>query len=344
MGLKKYFYDLRNKEVSKKPHYLDVILCLLALSAMAIFLYGNRAVILLLTGLITGFLTEFICVTFIWKRKYHYADVSFMITGLIIALLTPASAPYWLVATATVIAIAIAKYPFGGTGNNIFNPAAVGVAFNILCWPEYMSKYPLPFSDLTNLDPKAIMYGISPESVLRVGGTPKVDYFDAFLGKFVGPMGVTCMLVLATCLFYLLVRRAVSAQIVLSSFVVMFITSALFPRVVTGTKASLIFEFCSGAFVFATIFMLNDTTTRAKTSFGKIMYGVIFAIFVIIIRRIGKVESGAVFAVLLANIFSTSCDKLGHILKAKYYLIKENKIKKQESKSLKVKEEGVLDA
>ena len=49
-------------------------------------------------------------------------------------------------ASAAFFAIAIAKHPFGGLGNNLFNPAASGISFAAICWPRLVFIYPMPFS------------------------------------------------------------------------------------------------------------------------------------------------------------------------------------------------------
>ena len=40
----------------------------------------------------------------------------------------PASVPYFIVVLACLFAILVLKHPFGGLGNNPFNPAAGGFA------------------------------------------------------------------------------------------------------------------------------------------------------------------------------------------------------------------------
>lgn len=61
----------------------------------------------------------------------------------LIVLMMPASAPYYMVVTATIIAVLV-KEAFGGEGHYPFHPAAVGLVAATLAWPRVMSSYPAP--------------------------------------------------------------------------------------------------------------------------------------------------------------------------------------------------------
>lgn len=296
------------KDVASGHSYADVLITLLAVTVMPVYLYGIQVVWLMLAALLTAIVLEWVCMKLL-RRKMDRRDISGMITAIITVLLMPASVPVWVPCVSVGIAICVAKYPFGGTGKNIFNPAAVGVAFCAFCWPEYVLKYPIPFTMGWGMDPSAVQYDASPASILRLGGTPKIDYVDVLLGKFPGPMGVTCMIVLAACLLYLLLRRKISAHVTLSAMVVVFLAAVFFPRTSSGEMASLIFEFCSGAFVFGVIFMANDPATRPKTNLGCLFFGLLTGLLTVILRRFGSIELSFVYAILLANIFVTTCDK-----------------------------------
>lgn len=49
----------------------------------------------------------------------------------------------------------------------------------------------------------------SPAYSLSLGGTPNIDLLDMLLGNVPGPMGGTNILVLLTCLIFLIVRKTV---------------------------------------------------------------------------------------------------------------------------------------
>lgn len=313
-------YSLPEKQ---KNHYIEMIICLLATMVMPVYLYGPRVLVLMFVGLATALVAEYLCVRLSGKKHLEKKDYSFVVTALIVVLLMPATVSPWLIVVSVGIALCVAKHPFGGTGRNIFNPAAVGVAFSAICWPEAVMRYPVPFTTQGVIDPSLIQYGVSPASSLRVGGTPKIDYFDLLLGKFSGPLGTTCMIVLGCCLLFLLLRRIASPQIVFSAFGVIFLTSIFFPRVVTGEWSSLFYEFASGALVFGVVFMANDPATMPKTGSGRVLYGVLIGLFVFFLRRYGQMELEFVYAILLANVFANSCDRYAARLSRKFGALKK---------------------
>lgn len=318
------------ERIALKKKYVNIIVCLLAFMFIPLYLYGLRVLTLLITGLVTGVITDWICLWIFRKQHHERYDYSAVITSMIIVLLMPATVPPWIIIISVVLALVVAKHPFGGEGKNMFNPAAVGVAFSAICWPEYVLRYPLPFSTRGVVDEALIQYGVSPASVLRVGGTPKIDYFDAMLGKFAGPMGATCMIVLAACLLFLVLRKCVSLRVVLSTLFVVGLCAIIFPRVITGRWSSLIFEGCSGALIFGLVFMTSDPTTLPKTNSGQILYGLILGAIVVIFRHFGAVELEFVYAILIANIFAIPCDNYARLMSDK--LKKIFQFKKQKRK------------
>ncbi|MFZ2537568.1 MAG: RnfABCDGE type electron transport complex subunit D [Oscillospiraceae bacterium] len=329
-------YAKQDKPSKHKIKYHNVIITLLALMVLPIYLYGVRVIVLLLTGLVTAFVIDFICIKLIGGKTFRKYDYSSVVTALITVMLMPATIPAWVVSVSIAIGLCVSKYPFGGTGHNIFNPAAVGVAFCALCWPDMVLRYPLPYTTYNFLDKTGIQFGPSPASVLRAGGTPKIDLFDVLLGKFSGPLGVTCLIVLFTCMLYLILRKVISKRIVFSALFVVCIFALLFPRVITGPQTSLLYELSSGAFVFGIIFMSNDPTTMPKTKNGRVFYGALIGFLVMMFRYFGQIELEFVFAILLANVFAGSCDRYADYLSHRFSRLKVEK-KKSPASSKKAK-------
>ena len=124
------------------------------------------------------------------------------------------------------------------------------------------------------------------------------------------------MIVLGCCLFYLLLRKKVSPRVVFSMYLVIFLIAVFSPRLVSGRKASVIFEFASGGMVFGSIFMANDPATLPRTKGGQVYYGLLLGLLVMVLRHIGAMDLEIVYAILLANLFSTSCDRWSTMLRA----------------------------
>mgnify|MGYP002065250440 CR=1 FL=1 len=66
------------------------------------------------------------------------SDGSAIVTGMILAFSLPPSINPYMAFIGGAVAIALAKAVFGGLGHNLFNPAMVGRAFLMICFPAAM--------------------------------------------------------------------------------------------------------------------------------------------------------------------------------------------------------------
>lgn len=294
-----------------KVKYHNIIVTLASLIIVPIYLYGFRVLIVLFSCIITAVLIDLLCIhVFLRNQRLKY-DYSGVVTAMVTTMLMPATVPLLIPCFSVFIAICVAKYPFGGVSHNIFNPACVGVAFSALSWPEYVLKYPMSDTMSDTFDLSAVQYFDSPSSILKRGGVPKIDYFDVLLGDFVGPIGATCVIVLLCCMFYLVFLKVIAKRVLIPAVTIVAVTAVVFPRVATGTYDSLVYEFCSGGFLFGLIFMINDPTTKPNTKIGQLLYGVIFGTTVVFFKHYGAIELEVVYAVLITNIFKNECDVRG---------------------------------
>jgi electron transport complex protein RnfD len=216
----------------------------------------------------------------------------------------------------------VAKYPFGGTGHNVFNPAAAGYSFAAICFTEAMFLYPQPRGWLPLLGKISEMTDItlttSTAFTLKLGGVPKYDLIEVVLGNYPGPMGATNILVIAACLLYLMFRNTVRWEIPVFFFLSASVT-AFFIRL-SGLAAgegwtmaleALPYELTSGVFLLCGVFMLGDPVTAPKRDWSKIAYAITAGILVMLFRRFGELEEGLPFAILLMNASVWGFDMLG---------------------------------
>ena len=187
---------------------LDVMLCMAALYLIAAFYYGGRAIMLGLVSMAVCMLCEWLG-SLLRLERHNPHDISALVTGMMIPLMLPAGVPYYIVIVADCFAILLVKYAFGGTGYNLFNPAAGGLLFVTLCWPQTVFAYPAIFShpevfgEVTARTTNSIAY------VLHVGSVPSTDMTSVMLGLHPGPMGTLNGLVLLACMLFLAARGSI---------------------------------------------------------------------------------------------------------------------------------------
>lgn len=294
----------------------DVIIAMLPLYAMATYYYGARALLLGGYSVLICTLADLLC-TLLAGRVPNIRDLSPAVTGMLVPLLMPASIRLEILAAAGLFAIAVAKHPFGGVGQNIFNPAAAGAAFAIVCWPRSMFAYPVPLEWMPIAVDETIRLGTSPARALALGGAPTIDMLDMLLGNFPGPMGATNILVLLTCLLFLTFRRAVSLGMTVSFVAGAAAVAALFPRADLSPFRSVSYELMSGMLLLGALFLLNDPVTSPRRRPSRLLYGLLAGIVSMIFRHLGRFEESLLFAVLVMNAAVWMIDLLGeHLARA----------------------------
>ena len=113
---------------------VDVIVALVPAVGMAFYVFGWYAAQQLIVCVVGCLAAEEVFGRWRGSRP-HLGDFSALVTGLILGLSLPWSAPWYAGLVAAVVAIGIGKVVFGGLGQNLFNPAMVGRAFAMICFP-----------------------------------------------------------------------------------------------------------------------------------------------------------------------------------------------------------------
>lgn len=301
---------LRN---AQRPAYQSygVLLCLIPLITLSYVHYGVRPLLLILSGALGAVFTEFVCGLFRHGRP-KVSDATCIVTGSLIGAMMSPLTPFWVPMIGSAFAIGVAKMPFGGTGRNIFNPAAAGMAFCAVCFPTRLFVYPDPAftNSLPLWNTSAVVTAASPTAQLNSGGTTSYGWVSLLSGDFPGPIGSIGVLILLACAVYLFMRHSASPLILLPYLLVCTIIAALFPRVASvDTVTSISLELCTGLLLFSGVFLLNDPVTAPRFWLARILYGVLAAIATMLLRHFGRFECSEFFAVMLVNSFSPLLDR-----------------------------------
>ncbi len=317
---------IRSRE-SNQTVMLDAIIAMLPLYAMATYYYGKRALALGLLSVMVTTAFDMLCV--IARRNIpNIRDLSPTVTGMLIPLLMPASIRFEVVAAAALFGIAVAKHPFGGVGENIFNPAVAGAAFAVVCWPKSMFLYPVPFDRLPIAVDSTQKLINSPAYTLSLGGAPNTDLLDMLLGNFAGPMGATNILVLCTCFLFLAVRKTVSVWMTGAFLTGAALVAIAVPRAMLTPISSVSYELMTGLTLIGAIFLINDPVTSPKRKLPKILYGFLAGVVSMTFRHLGEYEDSLLFAILVMNasvwIIDLWGEHLAHALRRKNIELKTN--------------------
>lgn len=134
----------------------NVVLALLPACMYAVYAFGLAGLLVLVTAVASCVITEHLLCR-LSGRASTVNDWSIAITGLLYGMVLPPTLPLWMVAIGGVIAVTIAKFLFGGLGQNAFNPALVGRAILQAAFPAAMTSWPsMPENRFVALSPSTL--------------------------------------------------------------------------------------------------------------------------------------------------------------------------------------------
>ena len=252
--------------------------------------------------------------------QYNWRDLSCWVTGLLIPLMLPASIPYHIVIIADLFAVFVAKFAFGGTGVNAFNPAVSGLAFVTACWPTEVFSYPATFSTLEVFGPVSAKITNSIAYVLSVGGVPSPDKTSVLLGMHPGPMGTVNALVLIACMLYLIARSSIRWWQPVSTVAIVAAAAAIFPRAHFSALNSIYYEVFGTALLFGVTFLLSDPVTNSVRNESKLVSGVVAGLLIVLFNYLGAFQQGILFVTLLMNLLNPAIDN-----RIESYMLKERR-------------------
>ncbi len=240
-------------------------------------------------------------------RKATLSDLSAVVTGVILALSLPGTAPWFVGVIGSFVAIGIGKIVFGGLGQNIFNPAMVGRAFVMIAFAGLMgaSGYiaeegPGVPDAMTQATPMTAMRAASQNT--NEPQAPKNELLiKMLLGNINGSLGETSALAALLGGLYLCWRRTASWEIPLGTILAVAIIAGIQQLMNPGAEWTVLHHLLGGALLFGAFFIVTDPVSSPLTSKGKLIFGFAFGAMVMVLRLFSSYPEGVMFAVLLVN-------------------------------------------
>lgn len=286
--------------------YGDQLVCLCGLLIMAVWRWGLRALLMCALSVFVSVFTDYICCV-MTKKTYNPKDLSTYVSGMALCLMMPATLPYRYIAFGAALAMAV-KHIFGGKNNYIFNPACLSFAFMAVCWPSIVLMFPKIGDEIPLFGDYQGTLSSGLESYLvKLGTAQALSVEDIFLGNFLGAMGTTHVLILMVCGVCLMFRRALSPTVTITTASAFVGVSLLFP-VHDDIRLSIIIELICGNLLFGLLFLASDPQTLPRSFLGKIYYGIIIGILMVIFRHLTNTETSFAFVLLIANAVSLHID------------------------------------
>lgn len=274
---------------------LAVVIALLPAAGFGIYNFGLKALITIVITVAATVLTEFVFEK-ICKKKVTIGDYSAVVTGLLLALNLPVSAPWWIGVVGGVFAILVVKMLFGGLGQNFMNPALGARCFLLISFTSIM----------TNFDCDAYT-GATPLADLKNG--VDVNILNMVIGRTAGTIGETSMIAIVIGACFLILMGVIDLRIP-GSYIVSFV---IFISIFGGhglDAAYVSAHLAGGGLMLGAFFMATDYVTRPITKNGQYLFGVLLGILTGIFRLFGPSAEGVSYAIIIGNLLVPLIEKI----------------------------------
>lgn len=266
--------------------------------------------------------------------RKHPITEGFLVTGILIPLVLPATIPLWQVGLASAFSVLVAKEVFGGVGMNILNVALTARAFLYFAYPAAISgdKVWTYLGDAATVDgyTGATFLGLAVEAQNQgvavadfVGKTAHwaSDPMSLFIGTIPGSIGETSALMCLIGALVLIWTKVADYRVIISgvlgALAMGVLLNVLAPEGATYLQMPAYYHLIIGGFAFGIVFMATDPVSASQTSTGKWIYGALIGVMTVIIRVLNPAyPEGIMLAILLMNVLAPLID---------YYVVNANK-------------------
>lgn len=290
--------------------------------AWGVYIFGFRAAVVVGIAVLSAVLTEGL-LNLAFGRASSLGDLSAVVTGVLVGFNMPPQVSLFIPALASVFAIAVVKWSFGGLGANWMNPAMAGRVFVFYSWGAEMTHFTAPrtliadsISGATPLETvRGNLLGFTmdklagepaggPMELLEMSGF-SASYLDLWIGRMAGSLGEVSALLLALGAVILTIKRILNWEIPLAYIGSFALLIWLFDGIQYGGGAftgDVLFHLLTGGLMLGAFYMATDLVTTPLTRPGRIVFGLGCGFLTFVIRRFGSLAEGVSLAIIFMNI------------------------------------------
>ena len=303
------------------------------------YFFGWGNLIHIALAITTALVAEFFVLSLREKNiKHQLLDGSAILTAVLLAVSLPAITPWWITVLGSAFAIIIVKQLYGGLGHNPFNPAMAAYVMLLVSFPVQMTSWQPPLSlmtiELDFINTLSVVFtgftmdGYSVEQLrAHVDGYTMATPLDTLKTNLT--LGVTASETFTANIYgdhyavgwewvnlafliggiILITKKSIDWVTPTSFLTALGIFSFIAFAINSDTNASPLFHWLSGATMLAAFFILTDPVSGATSVKGRIVFAVLAAFLVFIIRKFGGYPDAVAFAVLLCNMAAPLIDQ-----------------------------------
>ena len=336
------------RRVSSSPHFhsgvstsnimFSVAAAMTPACIWGVYAFGLRALLVLVISIASCLLTEYLLGLI--SRENTLWDGSALVTGMLVGMNMSPSIPLFIPVIASVFAIAVAKWTFGGLGANWANPAIAGRAFVFFSFSSAMSSFTLPralsaVDVVSSATPLSMVKtavaggevaGMTSTQILAQNGYMASDFamkiakatgfnaynIDAFIGNIPGCIGEVSKILIIVGAIYLFCRKIITWHIPLTYLGVYALLTWIFGGIPNGLgffRGEVMANMLRGGLILGAFFMATDMVTCPITHKGMVIFGIGCGFFTFLFRSFGSLPESTSVAILLMNIVTPTIDR-----------------------------------
>ena len=292
---------------------LDVIIAMLPALAWAVWVHGFKALTLTAVSVVG-------CVFFEWgyrklmKKPSSVNDLSAVVTGMLLAFVSPVLTPHWMILVGDFFAIVVVKQLFGGIGKNFVNPALAGRAFLLGSYAGVMTTWAAPGVKVPIIGSTVdVVTAATPLAYMKTGDMEGLratySLTSMFTGNIGGSLGELSVVMLLIGGAYLLWRKVINWQIPVAYIATVAVLTFLFPKAGASNVEWMLYSISGGGLMLGAFFMATDYATSPVTKKGQLIFGIGCGLFTVFIRYFGSYNEGVCYSIMVMNLCVALIDK-----------------------------------
>ncbi|WP_430883100.1 RnfABCDGE type electron transport complex subunit D [Fusibacter sp. JL216-2] len=304
---------IRSKE-SVNSIMRDVVLALTPATVWGIYKFGVNAFMVVAVAILAAMATE-AAIQKLRGVPVTVNDWSAVLTGLLLAMNVPASAPWWIPVIGSIFAIAVVKQAFGGLGHNFMNPALAARAMLMASWPVRMTAWTTPNLPAVGADavstatPLAMLkdsYGFDVSAAVGSTTMQAPSMMDVLLGNVAGCIGEVSAVLLILGGLYLMYKKVITWRIP----TIYIGTVAVLTFILGGFDPTLVlYHVFAGGLMLGAFFMATDYASSPINPKGQMFFAFGCGLLTTVIRFYGGYPEGVSYSILLMNVAAPLIEK-----------------------------------
>lgn len=287
---------MNNKWVSFSPHlkssvsttkiylFMMALLCpVIAVAAITLNLYPLLTVLMSITSAIVADVVSKIVAV----KKYEFSDLSAVFIGLVIGVLMPTGAKFWVPIVPTIISVIFIRNIAGGIGKNFVSEIAVSVILASLMFPAAFGLYE------TGAGLSQVSFA---ESVL-MGQVDKINVSSLLFGGISGTIADTAGLWVIVAGIVLMISGLVDYKVPLTVIASTFIFGVLFFDFTMAVNLTF-----GGGVIMVALFVATDYAVVPKETLPKMIYAFLFGFVIALLWKFTNNQMSVYYAAVIMGL------------------------------------------